>query len=240
KTLGGGGIVKQREDVTLYVSYKQVVEKLDCLGLFGPTAAAQRSGGAANVLGTIDQGKQSKHPFLFPLHIFKQRLMEQPAVVHRTIIVISKKRKKSQESSVIAPGFRDNSHLYDMSVYGQIRQASGHLFEAENYFVAERTVVLVEAGEKRTHRVTRLDFAQRPGNTESDITRDVGIQERVPQSFDRNLTIFDQGLARPTLGLRTAESHDNISQKRRVLSLAGSSQRLPDHRDGGVFPNQFA
>src|SRR5207237_5368794 len=104
----------------------------------------------------------------------------------------------------------------------------------------ERTVFLVESAEQRTHCVMRLDFAQRPGNTESDITRGVGIQERLPQSFDRNLTIFDQGLARPTLCLRTAEPHDNISQKCRLLSLAGSSQRLPDHRDGGVFPNQFA
>ena len=84
-------------------------------------------------------------------------------MIHRTIIAITKKRKKNQESSVIASSFRDNSHLYDMSIYGQIRQASGHLFEAENYFVAERTVFLVESAEKRVHRGRRRRFCSTSG-----------------------------------------------------------------------------
>src|SRR5437773_12417730 len=138
------------------------------------------------------------------------------------IIAISKKHKKSQEPMVIAASFRDNSHLYDRSIYAQIRQASHHLCEAEDYSLTERTFLLVESAEKRVHRGRRRDLAQRPGNTESNITRDVGIQERLPQSFDRSRTIFDQGLARPTLCLRTAELHDNVSQKCRLLSLAGS------------------
>src|SRR5258706_8869506 len=139
------------------------------------------------------------------------------------ILVIAKKRKKSQESSVVAPGFRDNSHLYDRSIYAQIRQVSGHLCEADDYFEAKRTVFLVESVEKRIHRARRRDFAQRRGNLESDVTRDFGIQERFLQSFDRSLTIFDQGLMRPTLCLRTAESRDNVSQKDRLLSFAGSN-----------------
>src|SRR5439155_6966591 len=116
KTLGGGSVVKQREDVTLYISCKQVVEKLDRLGLLCRTAALQCGGGASNVLGRIDQGKQSQHPFFFSLHVFEQGLTEQPTVVHRAIIPIAKKSKKSQESPVIAPSFRDNSHLYDRSI----------------------------------------------------------------------------------------------------------------------------
>src|SRR6266850_1883545 len=155
-------------------------------------------------------------------------------------IAISKKHKKSQEPMVIAASFRDNSHLYDSSIYAQVRQASHHLCEADDYSVTERTVLLVESAEERVHRGRRRDFAQRPGNTESNITRDIGVQERLPQSFDRSRTIFYQGLARPTLCLRTTESRDNVSQKGRIFSLAGSSQRLLDHRDGGVFPDQFA
>src|SRR6266404_8247290 len=156
------------------------------------------------------------------------------------IIVIAKKHKNGQEPMVIAASFRDNSHLYDNSICAQIRQASRHLFEADDYSVAERTVLLVESAEKRVQRGRRRDFAQRPGNTESNITRDVGIQERLPQRFDGSLTILDQGPTRPTLCLRIAESRNNLSQKGRILSLAGSSYRLLDHWDGGVFPDQFA
>src|SRR6266480_4059329 len=156
------------------------------------------------------------------------------------IIVIFKKHKNGQEPMVIAASFRDNSHLYDSSIYAQIRQASRHLFEAKNYSVTERTVLLVESAEKRGRRGRRRDLAQRPGNAESNITQDVGIQERLLQSFDGSLTIFAQGPARPTLCLRIAESRNNLSQKGRILSLAGSSYRLLDHWDGGVFPDQFA
>src|SRR6266480_2248067 len=106
------------------------------------------------------------------------------------IIVIFKKHKNGQEPMVIAASFRDNSHLYDSSIYAQVRQASRHLFEAKNYSVTERTVLLVESAEEGVHRGRRRDFAQRPGNTESNITRDIGIQERIPQSFDRSRTIF--------------------------------------------------
>ena len=87
-----------------------------------------------------------------------------------------------------------------MPVHGQIRQAPGHLFEGENDFVAERTVFLIEPAEKRFQRAGRADSAQRPGNAESDIMREIGIRERLPQSFDRNLAIADQRLTRPPLG----------------------------------------
>src|SRR5262245_17282177 len=44
----------------------------------------------------------------------------------------------------------------------------------------------------------------------------------------------------PALGLWRAQHYDDISQKRRVLSLAGRSQRLADYRDRDLFPDQLA
>src|SRR5262245_21900388 len=117
------------------------------------------------------------------------------------IVVISKKRKKSQESSVIAVSFQVNSHLYGMLVDAKIRQAARNLFEADDYSVTERTVFLVESVAQRVHRAERRDLAQRQGNIEPHITRDIGIQERLSQSFDRGFTIFDQGPVCPTLCL---------------------------------------
>src|SRR5262249_4123975 len=107
------------------------------------------------------------------------------------IIVISKKRKKSQESSVIAASFQVDSHLYGMSVDAKTRQAARNLFEADDYSVTERTIFLVESVAQRVHRAERRDFAHRQRNIESHITRDVRIQEHLSQSFDRDLTIFD-------------------------------------------------
>src|SRR5688572_1170714 len=101
--------------------------------------------------------------------------MEQPAVAHGTIMVISKKRMQSQESPVIALGFRDNRRLYDLPVHEQIRRAPHQFFEAENYFVTERSIFLSESAEKRVHRTRRPYFAQNRRNIEAHITRDVGI-----------------------------------------------------------------
>src|SRR5262245_1885537 len=44
----------------------------------------------------------------------------------------------------------------------------------------------------------------------------------------------------PALGLWGAQFHDDVSQKRRVLSLAGSGQRLADYWNRGLFPDQLA
>jgi len=100
--LGARSIVKQRENVTLNISGKQVVEKLDRLRLFGRTAALERDGGASNILGTINQRKQSQNSFSFPVHILKQNLMEQRPVFDYAITLISKKRKESYKSSIVA------------------------------------------------------------------------------------------------------------------------------------------
>src|SRR4029077_17144199 len=127
-----------------------------------------------------------------------------------------------------------------MLIYAKIRQASGYLFDAENYFVPQRTVLVAESAEKPIHRSGRRAFAQRSGNTQPSIMRDLGVQKRLSQSFDRNVTIFDQSLAGPIFRFGTAEAFDNIAQKRSILPLAGSSERRTDHGSGWVFPNQFA
>src|SRR5262245_64317895 len=79
-----------------------------------------------------------------------------------------------------------------MSVDGKIPRTSGHFFEADDYPVTERTIFLAESVEQRVHRAGGGNFAQRWGNVEPYITRDVGIQKHFAQGCNCNITVFDR------------------------------------------------
>src|SRR5262249_61787365 len=114
---------------------------------------------------------------------------EPVALVRGSVQVASKEREESYQSSIIAGGFRLDGPLYDMSVDGKIPRTSGHFFEGDDYPVTERTIFLAESVEQRVHRAGGGNFAQRWGNVEPYITRDVGIQKHFAQGCNCNITV---------------------------------------------------